>query len=81
MGLFFKRDRKHAVSRPHHKAPKGVHSRFRLCRVEQMESRQLLSATVPTLNVGATYYQPHDGNDSIGSLIYISWNGGAQAPS
>ncbi len=42
-----------------------------------MEPRQLLSVTAPALNVGATYYQPHDGNDSVGSLLYISWNGGA----
>ena len=31
------------------------------------------------LNVGAMYYQPHDGNDSVGSLLYISWNGGGQS--
>ena len=42
-----------------------------------MEPRQLLSVTAPAMNVGATYYQPHDGNDSVGSLLYISWNGGA----
>ena len=53
--------------------------RGRKCRIEQMESRQLLSVSAPVLNVGATYYQPHDGNDSVGSLLYISWNGGGQS--
>ena len=25
-----------------------------------------------------TYYEPHDGTDSAGNLLYFSWNGGAQ---
>ncbi len=53
--------------------------RWHKCRIEQMEQRQLLSVSAPVLNVGATYYQPHDGNDSVGSLLYISWNGGGQS--
>ncbi len=69
--------RSHAVPQPHHRSRKRAASRTRLCRFEQIEARELLSVSVPTLNVGATYYQPHDGNDSIGSLLYISWNGGA----
>ena len=69
--------RSHAVPQPHHRSRKRAASRTRLCRFEQIEARELLSVSVPALNVGATYYQPHDGNDSIGSLLYISWNGGA----
>ena len=42
-----------------------------------MEPRELLSVTAPALNVGATYYEPHDGTDSAGNLFYFSWNGGA----
>jgi protocatechuate 3,4-dioxygenase beta subunit len=42
-----------------------------------MERRELLSVTAPALNVGATYYEPHDGTDSSGNLLYFSWNGGA----
>jgi protocatechuate 3,4-dioxygenase beta subunit len=52
-------------------------SRSRTCRIEAIEPRQMLSAVAPMLNIGATYYQPHDGNETIGSLLYISWNGGA----
>ncbi len=79
MGLLRKSHAKHPLPRPHHKASHAAGSRSRLCRFEQMEPRQLLSATAPALNVGATYYQPHDGNDSVGSLLYISWNGGEQS--
>ena len=77
MGLFRKSHPKHVVSQPHGQASRSGRSRSRVCRIEQMERRELLSVTAPALNVGATYYQPHDGNDSIGSLLYISWNGGA----
>ncbi len=77
MGLLRIFHRSHGVPQPHHRGRKGAASRTRICRFEQIEARQLLSATVPALNVGATYYQPYDGNDSIGSLFYISWNGGA----
>ena len=77
MSLFRKAHRKHVVPTPHRKKSRGSGSRFHICRFEQMESRQLLSVSVPALHVGATYYQPHDGNDSVGSLLYISWNGGA----
>ena len=77
VGLLRKAHAKHTVSRPHHKTLRGAASRSRHCRFEQLEPRQFLSATVPALNVGATYYQPYDGNDSVGSLLYISWNGGA----
>ena len=77
VGLFHKAHPKHVVPQPHRQAPRSARSRSRVCRFEQMEPRQLLSVTAPALNVGATYYQPHDGNDSVGSLLYISWNGGA----
>ncbi|MGA2797721.1 MAG: SdrD B-like domain-containing protein [Thermoguttaceae bacterium] len=51
--------------------------RWHKCRIEQMEQRQLLSISAPVLNVGAAYYEPHSGTDSVGNLIYISWDGGA----
>jgi len=72
VGLFRKSHPKHVVSQPHRQA-----SRSRTCRIEQMEPRELLSVTAPALNVGATYYEPHDGTDSAGNLLYFSWNGGA----
>ncbi len=80
MGLLHLWHARHSVPRPHDKKS-GAPSRLRICRFEQMESRQFLSVVAPALNVGATYYQPHDGNDSIGSLLYISWNGGAASTS
>ena len=79
VGLFWKSHKKHTVPAPHSKKSRKAGSRFRICRFEQMESRDLLSVVAPSLNLGATYYQPYDGNDSIGSLLYISWNGGARA--
>ena len=54
-------------------------NRWRICRFEQMEPRQIMLVMDRRLNVGAAYYQPHDGNDSVGSLLYISWNSSAQA--
>jgi protocatechuate 3,4-dioxygenase beta subunit len=77
VGLFWKSHKKHSVPASHSKKSRKAGSRFHICRFEQMESRDLLSVVAPTLNIGATYYQPHDGNDSVGSLMYISWNGGA----
>ena len=78
VGLLRKTHRKHSCSPA---APSSVAARQRPARASAASSRwsrgSYLSATVPALNVGATYYQPHDGNDSVGSLLYISWNGGA----
>ncbi len=51
--------------------------RWRHCRFEQMESRQLLSVSITPINIGSAYYEPHSGTDTIGNLIYFSWNGGA----
>ena len=70
---------KHILGGPHRRAAKA--GRLRICRIEAIEPRQMLSAAAPTLNIGATYYQPHDGNETIGSLLYISWNGGAPGTS
>ena len=86
VGLFFKRDRKHSVPRPHHKALKGAASRFRACRIEQMESRQLLS--VAPIQIGATFFEDHSGDDVpsiltsdgktlVADLFQISYTGGA----
>ena len=64
----------------HRRAAKAT-GRLHLCRIEAIEPRQMLSAAAPTLNIGATYFQPRDGNETIGSLLYISWNGGAPGTS
>lgn len=54
-----------------------AHSRFRTCRFEQMESRQLLSVASPAINVGAVYFEDHDERDTQPDTFQISWNGGA----
>ena len=61
MGLFRKAHRKHVVPAPHRKKSHGAGSRFRICRFEQMESRQLLSATIAPIHVATTYFE--DSND------------------
>ena len=52
-------------------------SRMRICRIEPLEARQYLSASVNPINVGVVYYDQHSNDPTIGSLFYISWNGGA----
>ncbi len=49
----------------------------RICRFEQMEPRRLLSADFPTIHVGAVYFEDYGGEDEIGDLIEITFNGGA----
>ena len=54
-------------------------SHLRICRVEQLEPRQYLSAsTAPTpISVGAVYHDLNSPDPTIGSLFYVSWTGGA----
>ncbi|MFZ5828546.1 MAG: SdrD B-like domain-containing protein [Planctomycetota bacterium] len=52
--------------------------RYRQCRIEQMEPRQMLSATVPTLHLGGVYYEDASNDDgSTGDTFHISFVGGA----
>jgi len=51
--------------------------RWHKCRIEQMESRQLLSVSVAPIHIGSVYYEPHSGTDASANLIYITWDGGA----
>ena len=90
MGLFRKIHASHSVPRPHAKHGKklqGAGSRSRICRFEQMEPRQLLSATVAPLHVATTYFE--DSNDfdqssalhgtttQVADLFQVSFAGGA----
>lgn len=51
--------------------------RWHKCRIEQMESRQLLSVSVAPIHIGSVYYEPQSGTDTAPNLIYFSWDGGA----
>ncbi len=51
--------------------------RWRRCRIEQMESRQLLSVTVPQIQIGAVYFEDSHPQDQVGDLFEITFNGGA----
>ena len=85
MGLFFKTHRKHAGGRPHFKAPGKTGSRFHACRIEQMESRQLLS--VSPLHIAGTYFEDSNEIDQssvlqgtstpVADLFQVSFTGGA----
>ncbi len=60
MGIFHKLHKSHTIARPHHKSDRVGASRARLCRIEPLESRQLLSVSPATIHIGATYLE--DGN-------------------
>lgn len=47
----------------------------RICRFEQMESRQYLSAS--PIQIGAVYYEDATQDDRLGDTIEITWSGGA----
>jgi serine-aspartate repeat-containing protein C/D/E len=49
-------------------------NRVRACRYEEIESRQLMTADV---HVGAVYYDPASGLDTVPNTIQISFDGGA----
>jgi len=62
-------------------------ARFRSCRIEQMESRQLLSVSVAPLHVAAVYFEDSNDQDAssalvgaetqVADLFQISYTGGA----
>ncbi len=47
---------------------------YRICRVEELEARQLMAAD---LQMGAVYYDPHAGDGLQPQLFYINFQGGA----
>ncbi len=47
---------------------------FRRCRIEALESRQLMAAD---LYAGSVYFEPANGTDSVGNTFTINWQGGA----
>jgi serine-aspartate repeat-containing protein C/D/E len=67
VSLFWKTLRKHVVPILHRKPLQEDKPRPRVCRFEQMESRQLLSIT--PIQIGATYLEDHSGDDSPSNLI------------
>ncbi len=62
--------------------------KFRVCRFEEIEARQLLSITLPIpappppIEVGCVEYQFPDssGDDVSGNEFTVTFNGGARAP-
>lgn len=52
--------------------------RWRICRFEEVEPRQLLSATVNPIQVGSVYYEDHNEQDTTPDVIRITFDGGAQ---
>ncbi|MEN6405779.1 MAG: SdrD B-like domain-containing protein [Thermoguttaceae bacterium] len=67
MGFFFKTHSKHGVSKPHGKKFLPARSRSRVCRIEPLESRQLLSASA-MIQVGATYLEDCNGDEVLSFL-------------
>ncbi len=47
----------------------------RVCRFEQMEPRQLLSAA--PIQIGAVYFEDSIGADTAGDVFEVTWSGGA----
>jgi protocatechuate 3,4-dioxygenase beta subunit len=78
VGLIRKFHKQHEKAKPHQSSwTKSIVKRFtRLCRFEQMEPRQLLSAT--PIHLGTTYFEEANPYDSgTGNVFEISYNGGA----
>jgi serine-aspartate repeat-containing protein C/D/E len=86
VSLFFRSDPKHSVPRPKRKKPqRGL--RFRSCRLELMESRQLLSASIAPIHLAATYFEDSNETDTasvlegastpVADLFEVSYTGGA----
>ena len=76
MGLFNSwRAGKRAAAGPK-RARRSRLSEKHICRFEQLESRQLLSAN-PIINLGVVYYENNVGDDSVPDLFEITFNGGA----
>jgi hypothetical protein len=87
VSFFKKLHQKHSIPRPHHKSSRtanaGLHPR--ICRIEQMESRELLSAS-STINVGVTYIENASGTDAetttnsgekVADLFEVTFTGGS----
>ncbi|HEY4759222.1 MAG TPA: SdrD B-like domain-containing protein, partial [Thermoguttaceae bacterium] len=51
--------------------------RWRHCRIEKIESRQMLSITGPEIQIGAVYFEDAQGQDQVGDLLEITFSGGA----
>ncbi|MEN6452324.1 MAG: SdrD B-like domain-containing protein [Thermoguttaceae bacterium] len=83
--LFFHRG--HSVAKPHHRSRRHAGSRVRTCRFEQVEARQMLSATVAPLHVATTYFEDSNNFDEpntlkgtgapVADLFQVSFTGGA----
>ncbi|HEY1785164.1 MAG TPA: hypothetical protein VGG30_06415, partial [Pirellulales bacterium] len=53
-------------------------SRVRICRFEQVEQRQMMTASgVPQIIVGGTEYEQAAGNDSQPNVFVVTFEGGA----
>src|SRR3989304_4705113 len=52
--------------------------RWRHCRIEKIESRQMLSITGPEIQIGAVYFEDAQGQDQVGDLLEITFSGGAE---
>jgi protocatechuate 3,4-dioxygenase beta subunit len=57
--------------------PHTTASRLKICRVEELETRAMMAADVPNINVGVFYYEADGGQDSNGDRLEITFNGGA----
>jgi serine-aspartate repeat-containing protein C/D/E len=69
--LFWRAHRKHVVPAPHRK-PQKAGSAHRICRFEQMEARQLLSATIAPIHVATTYFEDSNEVDQPGVIVGTS---------
>ncbi len=84
MSLLRKANRKRVVAPSRRQ---DASSRFRICRIEPMESRQLLSVTVDPIQVGVTYFEDSNDYDTssalagtttqVADLFEVSYAGGA----
>ena len=78
MGLLNKFHWGHGISRPHQKKTRrAAGSLWRLCRLEQMESRRLLSVSPEPIQIGAVYFEDSSTSDQVGDLLEITFSGGA----
>ncbi len=60
---------------PNRKLPSGD-DRFRLCRFEQMEPRQLLSAAPPQIHFGSVFFDSAPGANTTPHTIQVTFQGG-----
>ena len=59
--------------RRRHKADDGL----RICRFEQMEPRQLMTAAPPQIHFGSVFFDPSPGTSTTPNTIQITFQGGA----